>query len=170
MIRNVLICTTQVPFTSGGAESHVEGLRRALFAAGYSAEIVALPFKWYPPTEIMRGALAWRMLDASAANGKPVDLVIGMKFPAYLVARSEEHTSELQSQSNLVCRLLLEKKKKTTVDCRDLSKRFTLNVSNAYDKPSSDVQTVIIPTSCAATSLARMTDLYSHPTASLTLV
>src|SRR2546430_11678869 len=28
------------------------------------------------------------------------------------VARSEEHTSELQSQSNLVCRLLLEKKKK----------------------------------------------------------
>src|SRR2546427_1889417 len=34
-------------------------------------------------------------------------------------ARSEEHTSELQSQSNLVCRLLLEKKKKKTksTDC-----------------------------------------------------
>src|SRR2546430_3632849 len=30
-----------------------------------------------------------------------------------LSLRSEEHTSELQSQSNLVCRLLLEKKKKT---------------------------------------------------------
>src|SRR5205085_10535247 len=29
-----------------------------------------------------------------------------------LIQRSEEHTSELQSQSNLVCRLLLEKKKK----------------------------------------------------------
>src|SRR2546430_9765220 len=29
--------------------------------------------------------------------------------------RSEEHTSELQSQSNLVCRLLLEKKKKTNM-------------------------------------------------------
>src|SRR5688572_33416682 len=29
--------------------------------------------------------------------------------------RSEEHTSELQSQSNLVCRLLLEKKKKTNI-------------------------------------------------------
>src|SRR2546430_9050578 len=36
--------------------------------------------------------------------------------------RSEEHTSELQSQSNLVCRLLLEKKKKTTKKTdRDLS-------------------------------------------------
>src|SRR2546430_7539952 len=34
-----------------------------------------------------------------------------------IAPRSEEHTSELQSQSNLVCRLLLEKKKKT---------RFTL--------------------------------------------
>src|SRR6201993_3035798 len=31
------------------------------------------------------------------------------------ISRSEEHTSELQSQSNLVCRLLLEKKKKNTV-------------------------------------------------------
>src|SRR2546428_7273102 len=30
----------------------------------------------------------------------------------HLVARSEEHTSELQSRSDLVCRLLLEKKKK----------------------------------------------------------
>src|SRR2546430_10318602 len=39
-------------------------------------------------------------------------------------ARSEEHTSELQSQSNLVCRLLLEKKKinrhdRRRVTCRD---------------------------------------------------
>src|SRR5688572_32001657 len=32
--------------------------------------------------------------------------------PHYFFFRSEEHTSELQSQSNLVCRLLLEKKKK----------------------------------------------------------
>src|SRR5688572_32205573 len=33
--------------------------------------------------------------------------------------RSEEHTSELQSQSNLVCRLLLEKKKQTTGSAYD---------------------------------------------------
>src|SRR2546430_8240241 len=32
-------------------------------------------------------------------------------------SRSEEHTSELQSQSNLVCRLLLEKKKKINYSC-----------------------------------------------------
>src|SRR5688572_32433977 len=37
--------------------------------------------------------------------------VIGACFESQLCWRSEEHTSELQSQSNLVCRLLLEKKK-----------------------------------------------------------
>src|SRR2546430_4953683 len=44
----------------------------------------------------------------------------GDSIGASSVSRSEEHTSELQSQSNLVCRLLLEKKKKfnayTSVD------------------------------------------------------
>src|SRR5256885_6612366 len=34
--------------------------------------------------------------------------------------RSEEHTSELQSPCNLVCRLLLEKKKKNTTNCNDV--------------------------------------------------
>src|SRR5438132_6257580 len=37
-----------------------------------------------------------------------------------LIARSEEHTSELQSHSDLVCRLLLEKKKKNTVSIVDV--------------------------------------------------
>src|SRR2546430_11276725 len=44
--------------------------------------------------------------------------------------RSEEHTSELQSQSNLVCRLLLEKKKKTdhieTCSTRDSTHESTM--------------------------------------------
>src|SRR2546430_11168539 len=35
-------------------------------------------------------------------------------------SRSEEHTSELQSQSNLVCRLLLEKKKKSDITTLEL--------------------------------------------------
>jgi glycosyltransferase involved in cell wall biosynthesis len=87
---NILICTTQVPFTTGGAESHVEGLRQGLLEAGHRADVVALPFKWYPPQEIMRSTLAWRMLDLSEANGTSIDLVIGMKFPAYLVAHKNK--------------------------------------------------------------------------------
>src|SRR2546430_13188880 len=48
----------------------------------------------------------------------------GAAFPrrSARVPRSEEHTSELQSQSNLVCRLLLEKKK-IPIPLRDLSHR-----------------------------------------------
>src|SRR2546427_1420017 len=37
--------------------------------------------------------------------------------------RSEEHTSELQSQSNLVCRLLLEKKKKKIISSNEAMNR-----------------------------------------------
>src|SRR5688572_31964247 len=44
--------------------------------------------------------------NSSRSGGPPLRL--GFRR----VQRSEEHTSELQSQSNLVCRLLLEKKKK----------------------------------------------------------
>src|SRR5688572_32376490 len=47
------------------------------------------------------------------ALGVDIDYVKpGTKLVLPMDARSEEHTSELQSQSNLVCRLLLEKKKK----------------------------------------------------------
>src|SRR2546430_12515323 len=41
-------------------------------------------------------------------------IVSWLRHRACCWPRSEEHTSELQSQSNLVCRLLLEKKKSTT--------------------------------------------------------
>src|SRR2546430_11195553 len=45
------------------------------------------------------------------SNADPGDCDPSAPDGCYTVTRSEEHTSELQSQSNLVCRLLLEKKK-----------------------------------------------------------
>src|SRR2546430_4178110 len=59
---------------------------------------------------------ASRFLRPSACNSSGI-INSGSHCPAassavYPKMRSEEHTSELQSQSNLVCRLLLEKKKK----------------------------------------------------------
>src|SRR2546430_6596739 len=47
--------------------------------------------------------------DAKLAEAK--SLIVGSYVVSERAPRSEEHTSELQSQSNLVCRLLLEKKK-----------------------------------------------------------
>src|SRR2546427_8050975 len=51
-----------------------------------------------------------RSRRSGAMPGRPVRTEAGLRVARH---RSEEHTSELQSQSNLVCRLLLEKKKKT---------------------------------------------------------
>src|SRR2546430_4666892 len=49
--------------------------------------------------------------------------------PQPLPVRLEEHTSELQSQSNLVCRLLLEKKKNNIYTVLD---RFTPHTTHTY--------------------------------------
>jgi glycosyltransferase involved in cell wall biosynthesis len=81
----VLIATVRVPFVDGGAELHAQGLRQALLAAGHQAEIIALPFKWYPPERILDHMLACRLLDVSEVVGIPVDRLIGLKFPAYLM-------------------------------------------------------------------------------------
>src|SRR2546427_8030355 len=59
----------------------------------------------------LRGLLE-RFADATDDDGLQLGLVSGIREALQKAAeeRSEEHTSELQSQSNLVCRLLLEKK------------------------------------------------------------
>lgn len=81
----ILIATAHVPFIRGGAEAHAEGLRDALALAGHEAEIVAVPFKWYPPEKILDHMLACRLLDLTEVAGTPVDLLISLKFPAYLI-------------------------------------------------------------------------------------
>ena len=81
----ILIATVQVPFIRGGAEIHASGLRNALRAAGHQAEILSIPFKWYPPEKILDHMLACRLLDVTEAAGTQVDMLIGLKFPAYLI-------------------------------------------------------------------------------------
>jgi glycosyltransferase involved in cell wall biosynthesis len=81
----ILIATVQVPFVRGGAEVLAEGLRDALHREGHQAEILAIPFKWYPPERILDHMLACRLLDLTESNGTLIDRVIGLKFPAYLV-------------------------------------------------------------------------------------
>src|SRR2546430_9795375 len=59
----------------------------------------------FPYTTLFRSPL---VLDTALGQIRPDGARVLDR--AILVGRSEEHTSELQSQSNLVCRLLLEKK------------------------------------------------------------
>src|SRR5256886_5812358 len=75
---------------------------RALRGAGGAARSPA-PRGW-------PGGLRRRLLRAVGVEGHQPRVRV-RAVPGAHAARSEEHTSELQSQSNLVCRLLLEKKK-----------------------------------------------------------
>jgi glycosyltransferase involved in cell wall biosynthesis len=82
-LRTILVCEAQVPFVRGGAEYHVRELVSQLVRHGYEAELVSVPFKWYPKSEILAHAAAWRLLDLGESNGRPIDLVIATKFPTY---------------------------------------------------------------------------------------
>ena len=84
-MKTVVVCEAQVPFVHGGAEVHVRELTRQLIARGYEAALVSVPFKWYPKEEILPHAAAWRLLDLSESNGRPIDVVIASKFPTYFV-------------------------------------------------------------------------------------
>src|SRR2546430_7934148 len=68
-----------------------------LFRSGNTNEVVRFP---YDPKTSKRLGEAEHLLDLPTGGHD---------------TRSEEHTSELQSQSNLVCRLLLEKKKRSNI-------------------------------------------------------
>src|SRR5438093_7087970 len=68
----------------------------------------------FPYTTLFRSVIAWDPVKQQKVwgNTDPLPYLGGITTTASgLVMRSEEHTSELQSLTNLVCRLLLEKKK-----------------------------------------------------------
>src|SRR5690606_41062045 len=65
----------------------------------------------HPPILELRRAAGRRALPVAAAAQRAVPLESAAGRAPRADDRSEEHTSELQSRENLVCRLLLEKKK-----------------------------------------------------------
>jgi glycosyltransferase involved in cell wall biosynthesis len=75
----------QVPFERGGTEIFADGLVAALREHGHDAELVTIPFKWYPSERVLTQAFLWRLLDLEEANGRPIDAVIATKFPSYVV-------------------------------------------------------------------------------------
>lgn len=83
-MKRVIVLGVQIPFVRGGAELLNETLVTQINRLnGFQAELVQLPYKWYPEDQIIDDILAWRMLDLTEANGKKIDLVIATKFPAY---------------------------------------------------------------------------------------
>jgi glycosyltransferase involved in cell wall biosynthesis len=74
-----------VPFARGGVEIFTDDLVEELRRRGHDADLVSVPFKWYPGERVLTQAFLWRLLDIEEADGQRIDLVIATKFPSYVV-------------------------------------------------------------------------------------
>lgn len=88
---NILIVTSMIPFVRGGAELLAKGLREAIRREGHECQIVAIPSNWSSPSQVMESVLFCRLLDLNQSSPRNVDLVIGLKFPAYFA----KHTNKV---------------------------------------------------------------------------
>src|ERR671919_718780 len=86
----IAVCRPQIPFARGGAEIFTDELVAELRARGHEADLVSVPFKWYPGTRVLTQAFLWRLLDLEEADGKRIDVVVATKFPSYLVRHPEK--------------------------------------------------------------------------------
>src|SRR5438477_8975646 len=83
----------------------------------------------FPYTTLFRSPGAGEALQSDLRQLARLARTIGPLVPGIEI-RSEEHTSELQSHVNLVCRLLLEKKKKTNTYIAEIRATLTYSLTN----------------------------------------
>jgi glycosyltransferase involved in cell wall biosynthesis len=88
----IAVCAVQVPFMKGGAEFLCDNLFSELVKRGYEVDYIKLPFKWYPPQEIINAALMWKLLDITESDGQKIDGIITTKFPSYVVSHPHKVT------------------------------------------------------------------------------
>src|SRR5260370_23732879 len=106
---------------SGVPSASTEKLTRQ-FTSSASSCVAGWRTRTSPPTS---GRGTARRASSSAYSSSRLSWTVGAELYA-LELRSEEHTSELQSHLNLVCRLLLEKKKKSSGNTRPLVTRHAV--------------------------------------------
>src|SRR2546422_4222744 len=89
----------------------------------------------FPYTTLFRSLFLFVLFTGYALSGPVRRLVVGrpLAVPTEL-ARSEEHTSELQSRLHLVCRLLLEKKKKKILNLLKHSYHTSHRLTNLHKR------------------------------------
>ena len=81
------MCRPQVPFAHGGTEVMTDALVVELRARGHEADLISVPFKWYPGVTILTHAFLWRLVDLAESD---VDVVIATKFPSYVISHPEK--------------------------------------------------------------------------------
>ncbi|MEP6810548.1 MAG: glycosyltransferase family 4 protein [Chthoniobacterales bacterium] len=81
----IVVATAGTPFVRGGAEVLADELLNALRQAGHTADLVTIPFNANDPEEIPDQMLACRLMKLREIHATPVDRLIALKFPAYLI-------------------------------------------------------------------------------------
>lgn len=85
--KRIAVLGVQVPFIRGGAELLNDELVRQINLRGdrhaVQADLIQLPYKWYPDEHVLQDMLAWKLIDITQSDGQAIDLVIGTKFPSY---------------------------------------------------------------------------------------
>jgi glycosyltransferase involved in cell wall biosynthesis len=89
-VKRVVVADTQVPFVEGGAELHVTALVEQLTRRGHRVWQVAVPFRPQPKSELLAQGAAWRLLDFSEYEGRPTDVLIATRFPAYFARHAHK--------------------------------------------------------------------------------
>jgi glycosyltransferase involved in cell wall biosynthesis len=92
----IAVCNSQVPFEYGGAEILADALVEQLRRYGHETTLVRIPMRWYPAEEILKGYLGWRLVNLDESEGRPIDRVIALKFPAFAVRHAHKTTWLIQ--------------------------------------------------------------------------
>jgi len=79
----VAIADVQVPFIAGGGEALARGLLHACRRAGHEAELVTMPFRFSPDSEVSRHMTSWEAEHFDNFNGYTPEIVVCLRFPAY---------------------------------------------------------------------------------------
>lgn len=78
-----LVATVVHPFIQGGAEAHARSLVKALRERDIEAELLTLPFRFFPAEEVLRAQEVWASENLARPNNYEVDLLICLKFPSW---------------------------------------------------------------------------------------
>lgn len=92
MSLRIAVCSGQIPFIRGGSEIQTDALAEQLRKHGHTVDIIRIPFRWYPKDEVLKGYLTWRMINLDESEGKPIDRVICLKYPAFVVRHAYKVT------------------------------------------------------------------------------
>src|SRR5438093_7854369 len=84
-MKKACVCSVQIPFVRGGAEYFADNLCSRLASRSWEVERIQLPFQSLPIEEVLKGCLAWRLLNVDKIYNDEIDLVIGTKFPSYMI-------------------------------------------------------------------------------------